>query len=45
MYIYKMLNFRLWNEKNREFVCAEGKGRPWKKDSSCGEKIAIRDSP
>jgi hypothetical protein len=40
-----MLNFWLWNEKNGEFVCAEGKGRPWKKDSWNLDKIAIRDAP
>jgi hypothetical protein len=31
--------------QNVEFVCAEGKGRPWKKDSWSVEKIAIRDAP
>jgi hypothetical protein len=40
-----MLNFWLWNEKNGEFVGADGKGRPWKKDSWSVEKISIRDAP
>jgi hypothetical protein len=40
-----MLNFWLWNEKNGEFLCAEGKGRPWKKYSQSVEKNAIRYAP
>jgi hypothetical protein len=40
-----MLNFWLWNEKNGDFLCGEGKGRPWKKDSQSVEKNAIRDAP
>jgi hypothetical protein len=45
IYIYKILNFCLWNEKNREFHTIEGKGRPSKQDASSVEKIVITDAP